>query len=201
MRRTTHYQRKWRSIYRVCHENRRLILYGSLWAVGLVVGLLIRSELVSSLKPIASIASVEISFSAGIANVLSSCFSTLCLLMVLFLSGLSACGAPITAFVPLFYGLGLGLSQAYWGSQGQSGLLISALWVWPHSVIETIALLMGCCEALRLSLRIAAQLVPGGTIGSLWRDFKLYLLRFLLFLLIALSAGVVDVLLRMFIPL
>lgn len=201
MRRTNRRGRKWREIRRFCGENHRLLAYLFLWLVGLIGGLLVRSSVLEGITAITAIQPIEPSVTHGISQVFASCFLTECLLLILFVAGLSACGAPITAIVPLFYGLGLGITQAYWGAQGNQGMLLSALWIWPHSLIETIALLMGCCESLRLSLRITAQLLPGGTIGSLWRDFRLYITRFLLFGLIGFGAGIVDVLLRMFLPL
>lgn len=201
MRRTTHRGRKWRRFCRFCSENHRLLIYLFLWLAGLVGGMLVRPAVLNGITDVAAIAPIEPSFVQGASQVFASCFLTECLLLVLFVSGLSACGVPITAVIPLFYGLGLGITQAYWGAQGSHGMLLSAVWLWPHSLIETVALLMGCCESLRLSLRITAQLLPGGTIGSLWRDFKLYMTRFLLFGLIGFGAGVVDVLLRMFLPL
>ena len=58
----------------------------------------------------------------GMSGLLSSCLSPLILLGLLFLVGLSACGAPVILLVPLFYGLGLGMTEAYYYSTGAAGI-------------------------------------------------------------------------------
>lgn len=205
MRRTNYRGRRMgRSLRRFCTENHRLLLYLFFLILGIAGGLTLLTPTLARgwLSSMITIEPVSGSFAHGVSQVFSSCFSVECLILLLFVSGLSACGAPATVVAPVFYGLGLGLSQAYWGAQGGQGLLMSAVLIWPHSLIEMLALLMGCCESLRMSLLLASQLLPGGTIGGLWRDFKLYMTRFLLFVAIAFAAGVVDVLMRMaFLPL
>lgn len=204
MHRTNHRSRMGRSVRRFCVENHRLLMYLIFLVIGIAGGLTLLSTTSANgmLSSIITIEPVTGSFVQGVSQVFSSCFSVACLLFLLFISGLSACGAPVTVFVPLFYGLGLGLTQAYWGSKGGSGLLLSAVLVWPHCLVEMVALLMGCCESLRMSLLLASQLLPSGTIGGLWRDFKLYITRFLVFIVISFAAGVIDVIMRMiFLPL
>lgn len=201
MRRTNYRGRMGRSFRRFCAENHRLLIYLFFLTGGIAGGLALLPESAAADGALASLVTIEPvdgSFAHSVTQVFSSCFSVECLLAVLFICGLSACGIPVTILAPVFYGLGLGLTQAYWGAQGSSGILISALLVWPHSLVEMVALLMGCCESLRMSLLLASQLLPSGSIGGLWRDFKLYLIRFLLFIVIAFAAGVEDVLLRMF---
>lgn len=201
MRRTTHIGRKWKRLCRFCTEHRRMLFYIVLFAAGVWGGSSIRLSLLQSVLPMDAIESVTGTFFDGFSQILSSWFLPEILLLILFLVGLSAWATPITIMVPLFYGLGLGMTQAYCITQMDSGFLVSLLWIWPHSLIEITALLLGCLESLRLSLIIGTQLIPGGTIGSLWRDFRLYLLRFLWCSLIAFVAATVDVLLRMFVPL
>ena len=198
MHRTNYHRRRvGRSLRRFCTENHRLLFYLVCLIIGIALGLTLSPASAREwLSSVMEIQPVSGSFIQAVWQVFSSCFLVECLVVLLLISGLSACGAPVTILVPLFYGLGLGLSQAYWGAQGAHGLLLSAVLIWPHSLVEMLALLMGCCEWLSMSLLLASQLLPGGTIGGLWRDFKLYLSRFLLFAAIALAAGMVDVLLR-----
>lgn len=198
MHRTNYRRRRVeRSLHRFFTENRRLLLYLFCLIIGIALGLTLSPASAGDwLSSIMEIRPISGSVAQAVWQVFSSCFLVEALVVLMFVSGLSACGAPVTILVPVFYGLGLGLSQAYWGAQGAQGLLLSAVLIWPHSLVEMLALLMGCCESLRMSLLLAAQLLPGGTIGGLWHDFKLYLSRFLLFSVIALTAGIVDVLLR-----
>lgn len=201
MRRTTRIGRRWKRLCRFCIEHRRLLFYIGLFSAGIWSGSSIQLSLLQSVLPVDSIKPVMGSFFDVVSHILSSWFLPEVLLLILFLVGLSAWATPITILIPLFYGLGLGMTQAYCITLMDSGLLVSLLWIWPHSLIEITALLLGCMESLRLSLIIGSQLLPGGTIGSLWRDFQVYLLRFLWCSLIAFVAATVDVLFRMFIPL
>lgn len=204
MRRTNYRNRVGRSCRRFCAENSRLLLYLCCMILGIVGGLMLMSSSYLTNGSMSSLAEIEPiggSLSRGVTQVFSSCFSVASLLLILFICGLSACGIPVTVLIPIFYGLGLGLTQAFWGAQGGHGLLMSAVFIWPHSLIEMIVLIMGCCESLRMSLLIAGQLLPSGSIGGLWKEFKLYLTRFLLFIALAFVAGIVDVGLRtVFLP-
>lgn len=204
MRRTNYRGRMGHSCRRFCAENHRLLLYLCCLILGIVGGLMLMSSSYLTDGPMSSLVEIEPiegSIAHGVTQVFSSCFSVASLLLILFICGLSACGVPITILIPIFYGLGLGLTQAFWGAQGGHGLLLSAVFIWPHSLIEMIVLIMGCCESLRMSLLIASQLLPSGSIGGLWKDFKLYITRFLLFVALSFVAGIVDVGLRMlFLP-
>ena len=136
-------------------------------------------------------------FKGGISALFSSCFSTILLLALLFLFGLSACGAPFAAVVPLFFGLGLGLTEAYYSAFGIKGLLASALLVVPHCLVSAAALLLGSMESIRMSILFSRQILPNGGIGGLWQDFKIYCVRFLVYFCIAFASGVVDVCMRL----
>ena len=118
-------------------------------------------------------------------------------LLALFLAGLSTYGAPVTVLVPIFFGLGVGLTEAYYYGAGRPGILFVALLVVPRTLIAATALLMGCSESLRMSLLLSGQLLPNAHCGGLWLDFRLYCVRFLVFFGLAFAAGVVDVCLRL----
>ncbi len=181
-------------------ENRRLLVFLALFLAGVVGGSLVflagHDMLTGDLALILQVRPVDKGFLGGIAALGSSCFSTFLLLALLFLCGLSACGAPVTALVPVFFGLGIGLTEAYYYGIGGAGILFTALFVIPHNLLAAAALLMGCSESLRMTLLLSGQLLPSVHCGGLWQDFKLYCVRFAMFLGIMLSAGVVDVLMR-----
>lgn len=123
-------------------------------------------------------------------------FSTLVLLGVLFLLGLWACGVPFILLVPLIHGVGLGLTESYYYSAGWQGVGLVAALVMPMGLVSGAVLMAACAESVQLSLCLSRQLLPVGTEGGLWDRFRLYGLRFLLFLGAAAAAALLEVLLR-----
>ncbi len=183
-------------------DNRRLLFFLVLLLMGVLGGVLVftlsRSLLSEELAVMLQVQAVQGGIRGGISQFFSSCFSTVCMLGLLFLAGLSACGAPLTLVVPFFFGLGLGMTQAYYYGAGGSGVVFTAVLVIPHSLVAGAALLMGCAESMRMSFLLAGQLLPNSAhCGGLWLDFRLYCVRFLLFVGLALGAGVLDVCLRL----
>ena len=149
-------------------------------------------------------------FAAGMQALWSACFSTVVLLGVLYLLGLWACGAPFVLLVPLFYGLGLGLTEAYYYAMGRDGVVAVAAVILPGGLLTAAVLVMAGAESLRLSAGLSRQLLPRPAVPAgppsarrwereddgLWNAFRLYSLRFLLFLAAALGAAMAEVLLR-----
>ena len=125
-----------------------------------------------------------------------ACFSTVVLLGLLYLLGLWACGVPFILAVPLFHGIGLGLAEAYYYRTGMGGVTTVALLVMPVGLLSAVVLTAACAESLRLSTGLSRQLLPGCAEGGLWSGFRLYSLRFLLFLAAAMGVAVIEVLLR-----
>lgn len=133
-------------------------------------------------------------FQDMIRQIVASCFQALALLLVLFMGGLSAYGMPIACVVPLFWGMGLGMTLGYYYTQGGSGVLFSALLVLPHSLVEGIAILLGSAQSLQLSWQLSRQLLPHSAhCGGLWQPFRAYCIRFCAFSLIPVFAGLMDV--------
>lgn len=119
------------------------------------------------------------------------------LVITLFLAGLTAFGVPVIVAVPLFLGLGIGMTQGFYYAQGLSGMGLACLLVLPRFAVASVGILMACAESFRMSVRFSRRLLPGGAIGSLWLPFRLYLLRFALFFGIAAVSAAVDVALRL----
>lgn len=182
-------------------ENRRVVPLLVVLLIGCVCGVIVyaslRNEWPAAVTDLLAVRPVTDGIRGGFSQLFTSCFQTLCLLAVLFISGLSACGAPVIVAVPLFWGIGLGLTLGYDYAGGGMGVLIAAIFVLPHSLPEAVSLLIGCVAALRMSLQLAGQLLPHGAhCGGLWQDFRNYCLRFLLAIPFLLTAGVLDVGLR-----
>lgn len=183
-------------------ENRRLLAFTLLFMAGVLLGILIyaaaRVSLEDDLGAMLRLPRVTGGFRGGISALFSSCFSVFLLLTLLFLLGLSACGAPPALLVPLFFGMGLGLTEAYYTAEGLAGWLTALLMVIPHNLLAAVALVLASMETVRMSLQFSRQLLPdGGFIGGLWSDFKLYCARFLVFFCLAFASGVLDVCLRL----
>lgn len=182
-------------------SHRRMMLFLLLFLVGTFIGIwlflsaptLFSRQLTGllQLKPI----------SGGLAGCIqewtASCFSAFILLAALFLAGLSVCGVPVSVMVPFFFGLGIGLTEAYYYAGGKSGILLVALLVLPRTLIAVFALLIAASESMRMSLLLAGQVLPaGGKDGGLWQDFKLYLARFVACVGIVILSGGAEVLLK-----
>lgn len=180
--------------------NRLMVLFSMVFLAGAVLGVVIYamsdSAIARELGTILEVRAVIGGFKDGVTALFSSSFSTILLLALLFLCGLSACGAPFAAVVPLF-GMGLGLTEAYYSAIGIKGYIACALLIVPHYLIAAIALLYGSMESIRMSLLLSRQLLPEGGMGGLWQDFKMYCVRFLVYLMLAFASGVVDILTRL----
>ena len=200
MNRTTH-SNPGLTLQEFFEQNRRLLIFLAVFLAGVLGGVLIftvsHASMEHELSLMLDIPAIQGGFQGGMSVLFSSCFLTFVLLLALFLAGLSTYGAPVTVLVPIFFGLGVGLTEAYYYGAGRPGILFVALLVVPRTLIAATALLMGCSESLRMSLLLSGQLLPNAHCGGLWLDFRLYCVRFLVFFGLAFASGVVDVCLRL----
>ncbi len=206
MKRTT--TRRWRQSVAFCKENRRLFPFAGLFALGVALGVLVyvtaADRITADWDSLLRVSAVTGGFRSGMQALWSACFSTICLLAALYLLGLWACGAPFVLLVPLFHGLGLGLTEAHYYAMGPRGVLAVAAVILPGALLTAAVLVMAGAESLRLSAGLTRQLLPrpkteprrSAPDTGLWGAFRLYSLRFLLFLTAAFGAGIVEVLLR-----
>lgn len=195
MKRTT--TRRRREFKRFFNDNRRLFPFAGLFLAGVMIGVAVylsagTGTALDRLLPVSPMTD------GWLAGLWQSGFSTLLLLVALFLLGLWACGAPFILLIPLFHGLGLGLTEAYYYARGQIGTV--ALLVMPVGLLYAVVLTMAGAESLRLSTGLSRRLLPQGEEDSLWDGFRLYSLRFLLFLTTALVVAALDVALRLLLP-
>ncbi|MBQ8683709.1 MAG: stage II sporulation protein M [Clostridia bacterium] len=195
MKRTT--TRRKREIKSFCAENRRLFPFAGLFLAGAVLGVLVYLTLTpasDSLDALLRVPAVTDDFFPALGTRL---FSAVLLLGGLYLLGLWACGAPFILLVPLLYGLGLGLTEAHYYTMGQAGVIAVAAVILPYGLLTAAVLVAAAAESLRLSTVLSRQLLPGSDRGEgLWAGFRLYTLRYLLFLAVAAVIGLADVLLR-----
>lgn len=198
MKRTT--TRRRREAVTFVAENRRLFPFVGLFLVGVLCGVLVYLSAARPAEEWAGLLRVPTgihSWQSGLAALWGSVLSVVVLLGGLFLLGLWPCGAPFILLVPLFHGLGLGLAEAYYYSLGGRGVAAVALIVMPHGLLSAAVLVTAAVESLRLSASLSRQLLPSASCGGLWTAFRLYCLRFLLFLLMTMFVGLLDILFRL----
>ncbi len=190
MKRTT--TRRKREMKHFIADNRRLFPFVGLFVTGAAAGVAIYTAAHGNIPAdLLSLAPVGGGWWQALGN---SCFSTVLLLAALFLFGLWGCGAPFILAVPLFHGLGLGLTEAYYYSRGWSGVAIAAA-VMPVGLLTAIILTAAGAQSLRMSVGLCRHLL-GGEGEDPRREFRLYCLRFLLFLAAALVVSLMDILIR-----
>lgn len=127
---------------------------------------------------------------------LSSSFLSCSIFVVTpYLLGYSAIGQVASFFVPMFKGLGIGLTMGHlYLSYGLKGVSYSALIIVPQTVVGLFAILIGCREAIRLSsmfLGVCSSSKQGKPFSS--ETIRLYNIKFSVLLAIALFSAVVDV--------
>lgn len=193
MTRTT--TRRRREMKHFITDNRRLFPFVALFLIGVGGGVAtyLSTDLPTDLL---ALSPVGAGAAGWLRSLWESCFSTVTLLGALYLLGLWACGVPFIVLVPLFHGVGLGMTEAYYYSLGGPGVGTVAVLVMPIGLLVAAVLTAACAESLRLSACLSHQLLPGGAEGGLWSSFRLYSLRFLLFLAAAIGVAVCEVLLR-----
>ncbi len=180
-------------------DNRRILCFLLLPIVGCICGMLLYSTVRSaSWLTLFTVERITPKFPAAFSALFESCFQPIVLLTALFLAGLSACGAPFAVIIPLFWGLGLGMTQAGYYATGWGGVLTVSAVILPHAVMELVAILMAASESLRMSLRFTAVVLPRTAhCGGLWQEFRLYCIRFAVLLFLLFGAGALDVILRL----
>lgn len=109
----------------------------------------------------------------------SSFFSSMILVVILFFTGFISIGQPIAFFIPMFQGMGVGLSTAYlYSSKGIGGIIFCLVLIAPTAAISTLTLLLGSKESIRFSNKILKTLFPQKFEQAMQGELKLYLKRF-----------------------
>lgn len=190
MKRTSHF---FRQLRRFVGTNSRLFLFLGLLLVGVAVGCRLEPHIPKNVLALFRSLSFSKTAFSGIGDVLSvfwrGSLVSLVAIGLLMLSGMSLCGIPVVLCVPALFGVWLGSFESYLLSQQGIKALALAL---PGTLLTVWALLIACAEAFRLTLRLVAQVMPGTPKSGLWRDFRLFFLRFLLCFLLAFAASAVQ---------
>ncbi|MBR0447715.1 MAG: hypothetical protein IIX28_04555 [Clostridia bacterium] len=193
MTRTT--TRRQREVKHFVTDNRRLFPFAGLFLLGVTVGVAV--YLTAGDTAASVIAEAVTPHQAGWLAALWDClFAPLCMLAALYLLGLWGCGAPFILAVPLIHGLGLGVTEAHLYTTGTPGVLTVACRVMPVGLLTAALLTMACAESLRLSVTVSRLLIPDDPHTLPKNGFRLYSLRFALFLGAAVVIALLDTGLR-----
>lgn len=193
MTRTT--TRRQREVQHFVTDNRRLFPFAGLFLLGVAVGVAV--YLTAGDTAASVIAEAVIPAQAGWPAALwDGLFAPLCMLAALYLLGLWGCGAPFILAVPLIHGLGLGITEAHHYAAGTAGVLTVACRVMPIGLLTAALLTMACAESLRLSVTVSRLLIPDDPRALPKNGFRLYSLRFALFLGAAVIIALLDTGLR-----
>lgn len=118
------------------------------------------------------------------------------LLLVAFICGFCAIAQPAALFLPLFRGMGIGLTMGYlYSAYGWRGILSGAALILPNAVLSSVVILLACREALRLSSHFFASAFGRGEDapkGDNRAVLRLYGAKFGVLLALAVAAALLD---------
>lgn len=134
-------------------KNGLLILLMILFMMGMIYGsLMVKSQFFSPLS-LSDIQENYIKNSDTFLGILfSSFFSNYLFVLIPYLLGYSSISQIITVFIPLFNGLGLGLSMGFlYSNLGLGGIGYSLLIIVPQTAVSLFAIFIACRESIKLS--------------------------------------------------
>lgn len=166
-------------------RSRGLIVLGVLFLIGVFAGtLLLRTAKGESLEFLMQMVGAFVENRRAqslLQNFTSSAAVSLAFLAVLFVCGFCAISQPLVALLPLFRGLGVGVSMAsLYAFQGTRVVGYVALLMLPGTLLGALAILVCSRESLRLSNSFFA--VMGGEQPGRSKEFyslKIYIARYL----------------------
>lgn len=124
---------------------------------------------------------------------ISSFAAAFVFLLSIFLLGISAWGLPVIPLVPMFRGLGFGLSIGYlYGAYGMSGIWYNLLIILPGAFLNALVLLSASCVAMKHSVRVLSVLVRPHVSEDMHKEFCKYLYKMMWLLIVLAVSCVVD---------
>lgn len=124
---------------------------------------------------------------------ISSFAAAFVFLLCVFLLGLSAWGLPVIPLVPMFKGLGFGLSVGYlYAAYGMSGIWYNLLIILPGAFLNSLVLLSASCIATKHSVKMLSVLVHSNISEDMHKEFCKYLYKMMWLLIILAISCVVD---------
>ena len=184
-------------------ESFGVLIFIITFLLGLIMGtVLIKMTSISEQSVLSEITSSFINTKTQqgfLDNLLSSFFSTSVFLLFAFFVGFFALGKPIAILIPMFKGLGLGISMAdIFMQNGVKGYLICLILVLPSAIVSLIAIIFASKEAAKASSLIFSFVCRKINSESDDTRFGAYIIKFTAFFIIALLGAVIDATLTFF---
>lgn len=178
------------------------LIFSVLLIVGVVLGVVCFSSKIEGLLPLLEAASKNYLIARCrlpfFSIFISSASFSIIFILFAFLSGLSLAGIPFLALLSFGRGFFLGTLGGYLLSLDPlKGFIFYLSIVLLPSIIAVFALVLGCRESFNFSSYLIKALSAQGK-GRLIQDFKIYCVRYIFLLGIALFAAVADMLLSGF---
>ncbi len=194
------YFRNTRSLTVFITKNMRLLLLVIVIFIGALLGCRIFADLSQSIKQqLLSFMNHDIapdSLSDVAVITLSSTLKHAVLLAIMFLLGMTPYGSIFVLGTVLFFGFCVGVHECYYYESGGIGAIL--VYVLPRTVIASSSVIIACEQSLHLSCMISRQLLPfSAHCGSLWHDFKRYLLRYITCIALAFSSAACEVVIQL----
>ena len=176
-------------------KNATLLLFAMLILIGMAIGSTFRGSF-SNISYLFQSFILDKQSGASYFQMFSSSFSIISiLLLVTYLLGLSSFGLPVILAIPIFRGIGLGMSiGTVYNQFGLVGISACVVCILPNALISSIALILACRDAGSFSLKITSLILPFGNTSNLWHRFSSYSMRFSIYLFIAAASALIDVL-------
>lgn len=181
----------------ISKPNLLLIVLATLFISGLVIGALcvrtagndILDKMLRMFQNYAQVRSQQSLFQ----NFGSSFIAGIFCILSLYLLGLTAWGAPVILCIPVFDGMGIGMtSGALYTDYGWAGFGYSALIIVPGALISAIAIIFSARESLRCSALLFSEHCLSHPVTR--EPFKDYSIKFLILTLLIVLSSAVDML-------
>lgn len=166
-----------------------------LFIIGMVYGALIIKTQSAQLYEQLSVLTGSYNYKENqfIHTLFSSFFSNTIFLLVPYFAGYGAIFQLVPAFVPLFKGLGLGLSMGYiYQTEGLGGIGYCALIIIPHTAVALIAIIIGCRESIKMSNLFFKSIKQSECLNL--ETIKLYNVKFIVLTAISFIAALINAL-------
>lgn len=123
-------------------------------------------------------------------NALSSGFLYI---LFCFFSGMFALGGLSNALIILFKGSSVGLLMGYsYLFYGLKGLAFAFIIILPGAFVACIAFILSCKESFLFSLNFFRLFTKQPTLKSVVQDFKLYCIKFVIYLILIILSALLD---------
>lgn len=130
-------------------------------------------------------------FNTFAASLTSSFIFVICT----FLMGLSVWGVVPIPIIPLFRGVGLGLTAGFlYSNYGFKGFAYHLIVLLPGILISAAAIILEAKEAIFFSLKLASTISPKSSPEKMWTKFRMYLLHTGYVFIISVVASIIDTL-------